>query len=391
MKIIYLLKYGELMLKKKNKKFFEDMVIRNCTALLKDHRIKKTKLFGRLLFEAEVTDRAEIETIAEKLSSRIFGLYSISPGHIAENDLDRIGEECIRQAAEIISDKAPVTFKVEVKRPFKNFDMNSLELAAELGGRVFDNFPHLKVDLKNPDMTIYVEILQEFTIVYSKKYKCLGGLPVGSSGKVGLLLSGGIDSPVAGYMAQKRGCYLNCVYFHSPPHTSQKAKEKVFELARKLKDYQTGIRVFTVNFTESQLMLKKLTDPQYFVVLGRRMMMRIVNEIARTYDFKALVTGENLGQVSSQTLENLNCINSVAELPVIRPLICYDKEETIEIARKIGTFDISILPYDDCCTLFLPPNPNTRSKISNLEREEAKVDIDAIVRKAAETVEVTDL
>jgi tRNA uracil 4-sulfurtransferase len=391
MKILFLLKYGELMLKKKNKLFFEDMVIRNCSAILQEHSIKKKKLYGRLLFEADVTDQAEIDRIAEKLSTRIFGLYSITPGHIAENDLDRIGEECIRQAGEIISAKAPVTFKVEVKRPFKNFSMNSLELAAELGGRVFDNFPHLKVDLKDPDMTIFVEILQDFTIVSSKKYKCAGGLPVGTSGKVGLMLSGGIDSPVAGYLAQKRGCYLNCIYFHSPPHTSQKAKEKVFELAKKLKDYQTGIRIFTVNFTESQLMLKKLTDEQYFVVLGRRMMMRIVNEIARTYDFKAIVTGENLGQVSSQTLENLNCINSIAVLPVIRPLICFDKEETIAIARRIGTFGISILPYDDCCTLFLPPSPNTRSKIHNLEREEAKVNLEEIVKKAVETVEIVDL
>jgi tRNA uracil 4-sulfurtransferase len=391
MKILYLLKYGELMLKKKNKKFFEDMVIRNCTSILKDHSIRKTKLFGRLLFEAEVADEAEKDLITDKLSKRVFGLYSISPGHIAENDIAKIGIECVRQAREIISSTSPVTFKVEVRRPFKNFDMNSLELAAELGGTVFDEFPHLKVDLKNPDMTIFVEILQDFTIVYSKKYRCLGGLPVGSSGKVGLMLSGGIDSPVAGYFAQKRGCYLNCVYFHSPPHTSQKAKEKVFELARRLKNYQTGIRIFTVNFTETQLLLKKSTDEQYFVVLGRRMMMRIVNEIADKYDFKALVTGENLGQVSSQTLENLHCINSVAKLPVIRPLICFDKEETIEIARRIGTFDISILPYDDCCTLFLPPNPNTRSKVTNLEREETKIDIEKIVKKAVETAEIIDL
>jgi len=216
-------------------------------------------------------------------------------------------------------------------------------------------------------------------------------LPVGTSGKVGLLLSGGIDSPVAGYLAQKRGCYLNCIYFHSPPHTSQKAKDKVFELAKKLLDYQSHIRIFTVNFTETQLMFKKYTDEQYFVVLGRRMMMRIANEIARKYEFKALITGENLGQVSSQTLENLHCINSVAELPVLRPLLTYDKEETIEIARKIGTFDISILPYDDCCTLFLPPNPNTRSKVYNLEKEESKLDYQKIVEKAVETVEIIDL
>ena len=391
MKIIYLIKYGELMLKKKNRRFFEDMVIKNCYAVLRSHNIKKVKLFGRFLFEAEVADDAEKDMITEKLRTRIFGLNSISPGIEIENDMDKIAFECIRQAEIEIAAHNPKTFKIEVRRPFKNFAGTSLQIASDLGSAVWTKFQHLEVDLVNPDMTIYVELLQDFTIVYSKKYQCLKGLPVGTAGKVGLLLSGGIDSPVAGYLAQKRGCYLNCIYFHSPPHTSQKAKEKVFELAKKLKDYQTGIRVFTVNFTESQLMLKKLTDEQYFVVLGRRMMMRIANEIAKEHEFKALITGESLGQVSSQTLENMHGIDTIAELPVLRPLICYDKDETIEIARRIGTFDISILPYDDCCTLFLPPNPNTRSKVHNLEREEKKVDIDAIVQKAVKTVEVTDL
>lgn len=391
MKIIYLLKYGELMLKKKNKKFFEDMVIKNCLAILREHDIKKVKLFGRFLLEAEVENEAEKDVITHKLSTRIFGITSVSPGIVIDTDYKKISEECIKQAEIVISTENPVTFKVDVNRPFKNVEMTSIEYAGELGGDIGDKYPHLKVKLKDPDMTIYVEILQDFTIVYSKKYNCLRGLPVGTSGKVGLLLSGGIDSPVAGYLAQKRGCYLNCIYFHSPPHTSQKAKEKVFELAKKLLDYQSHIRIFTVNFTETQIMFKKFTDEQYFVVLGRRMMMRIANEIARKYEFKALITGENLGQVSSQTLENLHCINSVAVLPVLRPLLTYDKEETIEIARKIGTFDISILPYDDCCTLFLPPNPNTRSKVYNLEKEEAKLDYKKIVEKAVETVEIIDL
>ncbi|MFO7810988.1 MAG: tRNA uracil 4-sulfurtransferase ThiI [Candidatus Delongbacteria bacterium] len=391
MKIIYLIKYGELMLKKKNRRFFEDMVIKNCFAVLRGHKIKKVKLFGRFLFEAEVTDEAEKNIITEKLSTRIFGLNSISPGVEIENDLDKIAAECIRQAEIEIAENDPKTFKIEVRRPFKNFERSSIQIASDLGSAVWTKFRHLKVNLVDPDMTIHVELLQDFTIVYSKKYQCLKGLPVGSSGRVGLLLSGGIDSPVAGYLAQKRGCYLNCIYFHSPPHTSQKAKEKVFELARKLKNYQTGIRIFTVNFTEIQLMLKKLTDEQYFVVLGRRMMMRIANAIAKEHGFKALVTGESLGQVSSQTLENIHCTDTIAKLPVLRPLICFDKEETIGIARKIGTFEVSTLPYDDCCTLFLPPNPNTKSKTKYLEREEEKIDIDAIIKKAVETAEVTDL
>ena len=391
MKIIYLIKYGELMLKKKNRRFFEDNAIRNCFALLRDHSVKKVKIFGRLLLEAEVQDEAEKELITQKLSTRIFGLSSISPGTEVINDLDKIAEECIFQAERFIDIHHPKTFRIAVKRPYKNFNMTSLEIAAKLGSAVWTKFQHLEVDLNNADMTISVEILDDFSIVYSKKYQCLKGLPVGTSGKVGLLLSGGIDSPVAGYLAQKRGCYLNCIYFHSPPHTSQKAKEKVIALAKKLLDYPTRLRLFVVNFTESQLMLKKLTAEQYFVVLGRRMMMRIADEIAKEHEFKALITGESLGQVSSQTLENMHCIDTIAELPVLRPLICYDKEETIEIARRIGTFDISILPYDDCCTLFLPPNPNTRSKVKYLEIEESKVDIEAIVKKAVETVEILDI
>ncbi len=391
MKIIYLIKYGELMLKKKNRRFFEDAVIRNCFAVLRGHTVKKVKLFGRLLLETETENEAEKNAVTQKLATRVFGLSSVSPGTSVENDLEKIASECIAQARKYIAQHSPRTFKIEVRRPYKNFAKTSLQIASELGSAVWTEFQHLEVDLNAPDMTIRVELLQDFSIVYSEKHKCLKGLPVGSSGKVGLLLSGGIDSPVAGYLAQKRGCYLNCVYFHSPPHTSAKAKEKVVDLARKLLDYQTKMRLFVVNFTESQLMLKKLTDEQYFVVMGRRMMMRIVNRIAKEYEFKAIITGESLGQVSSQTLENMHCIDTIAELPVLRPLICYDKEETVEIARSIGTFDISILPYDDCCTLFLPPNPNTRSRITELEREEKKLDIGSIVEKAVQTVEIIDL
>ncbi|MBU4485694.1 MAG: tRNA 4-thiouridine(8) synthase ThiI, partial [Candidatus Delongbacteria bacterium] len=226
MKVIYLLKYGELALKKKNKRLFEDMVVRNCMSILKEHNIKKVKLFGRFLLEAEVENEAEKNIITQKLSTRIFGIASVSPGQVVETDYMKISEECLKQAQVVIDTENPKTFKVQVNRPFKNVEMTSIEYAAELGGDIWEAHTDLIVNLKDPEMAIYVEILEDFTIVYSKKYNCLRGLPVGSSGKVGLLLSGGIDSPVAGYLAQKRGCYLNCIYFHSPPHTSQKAKDK---------------------------------------------------------------------------------------------------------------------------------------------------------------------
>ena len=391
MKTIFLLKYGELTLKGKNRRDFENKVIKNAKHVLKDHEILVEKVFGRFVIKTDLTNEVEIKDIAYKLANFVFGLSNVSVGVIVENDMDKINEVAFEQAEKFIKKHDPKTFKIEVKRPFKNMPGTSTKLAADIGAYVWRKLPHLKVKLVSPDMTIRVEILEDYTIISSDKFECLKGLPVGSSGKVGLMLSGGIDSPVAGYLAQKRGCYLNCIYFHSPPHTPQKTKDKVFTLAEKLKQYQQGIRIFTVNFTEIQLMLRKTTDMQYFVILGRRMMIRISNELAKRYKFKAFITGENLGQVSSQTLENLHCMNELANRPILRPLITYDKNETIDIARKIGTYETSILPYDDCCTLFLPPNPRTKAKIRQLEFEEAKLDFQSLVDRAVETVELVDL
>ncbi|MBN2790107.1 MAG: tRNA 4-thiouridine(8) synthase ThiI [Candidatus Delongbacteria bacterium] len=391
MNTIFLLKYGELTLKGKNRRDFENKVIRNAKYVLKDHNIEVEKIFGRFVIKTDSVNEEEIKEIGHKLSNYVFGLANVSIGVTVDNELDKINEVALEQAKKYVDKYHPETFKIEVRRPFKNMPGTSTKIAADIGAYVWNALPDLKVKLVDPDMTIMVEILEDFTIISSEKLQCLKGLPVGTSGKVGLLLSGGIDSPVAGYMAQKRGCYLNCIYFHSPPHTPQKTKDKVFALAEKLKQYQQGIRIFTVNFTEIQLMLRKTTDMQYFVLLGRRMMIRISNEIAKRYKFKAFITGENLGQVSSQTIENLHCMNILAKIPILRPLITYDKNETMEIARKIGTYETSILPYDDCCTLFLPPNPRTKAKVRQLEFEEAKLDFQSLVDRAVETVEMVDL
>jgi len=392
-KSLFLLKYGELALKGKNRRIFESTLIKNTKHALRDYKISIIKPFGRYFVEAEVENDAEKDEIFNILQNNVFGIATVAEGESVENDFEIIKDKALDMAKKYI-DEHPgqvKNFRIETKRPNKNFIKDSLEMDREIGSHVFLHFGNLDVKLKRPDMTVYIEVLDDYTFIYTEKKRALRGLPVGTAGKVGLLLSGGIDSPVAGYLAQKRGCYLNCIYFHSPPYTTQKAKDKVITLAKKLGNYQNHVRLFVVNFSETQLMFKKLTDIQYFVVLGRRMMMRMCNQIAEKYRFKALVTGENLGQVASQTIENLHCVNSIAELPVLRPLICFDKEETMELAEKIDTFETSILPYDDCCTLFLPPKPNTKSKVKFLEREEAKVNFQEIVNRAVETVEIIDL
>ncbi|MBN1968612.1 MAG: tRNA 4-thiouridine(8) synthase ThiI [Candidatus Delongbacteria bacterium] len=385
---LLLVKYGEITLKGKNKNMFINKVISNTKNALWGIKFEIIREFNRFLINLKNDDELEKAIAA---ITKVFGLYNVSIIDTVPSKINDIVNKAIDQVGIELKERKVNTFKVDVKRTWKAFPGVSTELAGDIGWEIGEVYKDLKVDLKNPDLTVYIEILSNHTMIYTKKITCLKGMPVGTAGKVGLLLSGGIDSPVAGYLAQKRGCYLNCIYFHSPPHTSMKAKEKVLKLAEKLKDYQGRIKVMVVNFTESQLMLKKLTKQEYFVVLGRRVMMRIANKLAKKHDFKAFVTGENLGQVASQTLENLHCTNTIADLPIIRPLISYDKEETIEIARKIGTFDISILPYDDCCTLFLPPNPNIKSRIEDLELEEQNVNIEEIVNRAVDTVEIIRL
>lgn len=397
MKRLYLIKYGELMLKGKNRKFFENKVINNIRHILKEEfDIRVKKVFGRLFLE--VTAKQEYETVEDldkhliDTINHVFGLHSISEGKTLKSDKDEIVKEVIETVRKELEKNPDIkTFSIRAKRPEKEFPHKSVEMNAICGEAVLNDFPDLKVSLKNPDLEVSIEILTEFTFIYTKKHLISSGMPVGTAGDVLLLLSGGIDSPVAGYLAQKRGCRLSCLYFHAPPHTSEKAKEKVVDLARVLKKYQGKIRLYVVNFTETQMMLKKFTKQENFVILGRRMMMRIANKIAEQDKYLAFVTGESLGQVASQTLQNLHCVNEIADKPILRPLISYDKVEAMDLARKIGTYDISIRPYDDCCTLFLPPNPDTKANPKYLVRQERNVNIEALVDRAVETVEVIQL
>lgn len=396
---VFLIKYGELALKGKNKTIFEDKVISNVKNALLEYKLKVTKPYNRFILEFRDDEFEKDGGITEKdylkvldvLRNRIFGISYVSIAEIVESEMEVFKTKALELAKEFYAenkDKILIkTFKAETKRNDKNFPKTSVETDLEVGSHLGVYFSELGVKLKKPDMTVFIEILQDYTFIYVNRYKALRGMPVGSAGRVGLLLSGGIDSPVAGYLAQKRGCYLHCIYFHSPPHTSEKAKQKVITLAKKLTNYQYKIKLYVINFTETQLLLKKNTKREYFVVLGRRVMIRIANIIAERKNLLALVTGENLGQVASQTLQNLHCVNELAEKPILRPLITYDKDETVELAQQIDTYNTSILPYDDCCTLFLPPKPNTKAQVKYLEYEEKNVNIEEIVNKAVETME----
>lgn len=383
MLVKFLLKYGELTLKGKNRSIFEDRLINNAKTALKKYKTRVYKPYGRFFLEVEVASQEEITEIKHILQQKVFGLHSVALGLSVRSDINVISETSLKMVKEYLKENPQKkTFKIETKRPYKKFPMQSPEVSMQVGGDIFEAIEELGVKMKNPDFVLHVEIISDETYIYIEKERCQRGLPVGSSGRVGLLLSGGLDSPVAGWLSQKRGCILEAIYFHSPPYTTEKAKQKVKDLAKVLSTYQNKLKLHIVHFTEIQLMMKSCIRMEYFVILGRRMMVRIANQIAEDSRLEALVTGENLGQVASQTIQNLHCVNTIAELPILRPLIAFDKDDTMDIARKIGTYDISILPYDDCCSLFLPPDPSTKSKIKYLELEEKKFPVEELVKNS---------
>jgi thiamine biosynthesis protein ThiI len=306
----------------------------------------------------------------------------MSPATIVERDVESIAAEALIQAKAL----PPGTFKVKTKRRDKRFPTPSMEVSMEVGGQIHTKLG-LEVDVHNPDHTIHIEIGDVRSFVYTQTIKGPGGLPVATAGRVGLLLSGGIDSPVAGHAALRRGCLLSAIYFHSFPYTGDKTKEKVLDLAKVLAGYQRDLRVHVVHFTDAQKTLREHGPGELAVLLYRRMMMRVACKIAEANHLQALATGENLGQVASQTLENLRVIEDASSLPILRPLITYDKSDIIDVARSIGTYDTSILPYDDCCTLFVPKHPATKARIVDLERAEKGLDLDAMAQAMADAAE----
>lgn len=379
---LLLIRYGELSLKGRNRKTFENILLNNMRSALEgvEHG-KINKTFGRIYLET----RGNWRELTERLQ-HIFGIVSISP--VLKRDLDL---ESLKAGAEVLVKDTPgATFKVEARRPNKSFPYKSPEICHTLGGHLLRNFPHLKVDVHNPDFVLNVEIRQEGAFLYSQIVPCLGGLPAGSSGKGLLLLSGGIDSPVAGFLSMKRGVDLEGLHFYSYPFTSERSKEKVLELAQRLAPYNTrgSMKVWIAYFTEIQKALRQSSYSSLSITLMRRFMLRIGAALADREQAYALITGDSLGQVASQTMESIHTINAVTNMPIYRPLIGLDKQEIINLAVEIDTYETSILPYEDCCTVFVPQNPATRPKIEQVLRAEAELDVEGLVEEALAKTEL---
>jgi thiamine biosynthesis protein ThiI len=377
-----LLRYGELALKGKNRTDFENQLIGNIRAKLDKYPdIRVTRTFGRLFVEP---GEHPVEPLLEELKT-VFGLVGMSPAIRVESDWERIKEAALELVKGLGDGER--TFKVVAKRSDKSFPIPSQEMNHRLGGFLLKTVPGLKVDVHHPDLTLHVEVRNKVTYVYGNDIPGPGGLPVGVSGRVMLLLSGGIDSPVAGYLALKRGAELHAVHFHSYPYTSERAKQKVVDLAQILTRFGGTIHLHVVPFTEIQTEINKHCDRSYSITVMRRFMLRISEALAKKHRALALVTGESLGQVASQTLESMNAINDVTNMPILRPVIGMDKHEIMDIARRIGTYETSILPYEDCCTVFLPKSPKTRPDKEVAAREEARLDVERLVREAVDGTE----
>ncbi len=375
---VILIKYGELSTKKGNRNFFINTLYRNIQSKLSkfDVRIRK----DRAHMYIEFVD-SDLENIKKNID-KVFGIHKYHVANIVETDYESIAANVL----EVAKNSTFKTFKVETKRSDKNFPIPSLEMSQKLGGVVLRNIPNIKVDVHNPELLIQVEIREENTYVYCDSYMGAGGYPVGTQPTALLMLSGGIDSPVAGYLAMKRGIQLECVYFEAIPHTSLEARNKVIELTRKLCGYTNSINLHIVNFTKIQESIYKNCRGDYCITIMRRMMYRIMERLCTKYKGLAIVNGESVGQVASQTLNSMSVINSVTNVPVIRPVACYDKLEIMDIARKIDTYDISILPYEDCCTIFVPKHPVINPKIEIAEEEEEKFDYNDLIDEAVENL-----
>lgn len=350
---VILIKYGELTTKKGNRKLFIDTLYRNISEKLKNLDVNIFSDMSRMYIEYLTIDEEKIL----KLIKEVFGIHAFLVAYKTNSEIEHI-EKTI---SDILNDNLDLninyTFKVETKRSDKKFSLDSVECCHYFGGYILKNFKNLKVDVHNPDLLVHIEIRENYSYIYLNEYMGLGGYPVGTLGKGLLMLSGGIDSPVAGYLSIKRGIKLDLVYFEAIPHTSLEARNKVIELAKKLAVYGGNMRLIIVPFTKLQEEIYKYSLGNYPITIMRRMMYRIMEKLSLKYKSLVIINGESIGQVASQTLTSMNVINSVTNLPVIRPVACFDKLEIIDIAKKIKTYDISILPYEDCCTVFVPKHP----------------------------------
>ncbi len=388
MKEIILIKLGEIVLKGLNRKNFEDALMRNLKRRLAKIGEFHVQIAQSTISISPVHDDTDFDEV-EDCVSKVFGIAAFSRACVTEKDIDKIKQAAVEYLADTFD--TPKTFKVEAKRSDKKFPYKSPEICEEVGGYLSDNFPNISVDVHNPDVTVTVEIRDFGAYIRAGLIRGAGGIPVGTGGKACVLISGGIDSPVASYMMAKRGLELTAVHFASPPYTSIRAEEKVVELLQRVAKYSGRMKMFTVPFTEIQEQIREKCKEDYFTIIMRRFMMEIAEEIARKNGCHALITGESLGQVASQTLNAIECTDNACNMPVFRPLIGMDKEEIISVSRKIDTFDISIQPYEDCCTVFTPKHPKTKPVLSEVIAEQNKLDCKGLIQRAVEGVKLTNI
>lgn len=382
---VILIKYGELTTKKENRSLFINRIYENMKLALNGYDIKITKNRVRMFIDPKDENIDDIVSIVKN----IFGIHSIVIAYKVKTNIDTIEESILN----IVPSVNFNTFKVETDRADKKFEIDSMDFSRQIGALILKNIPNKKVDVHNPDYLLKIEIREDYTYIYLKEIKALGGYPVGVAGKGLLMLSGGIDSPVAGYMAMKRGIKLECIYFESPPHTSMAAKNKVKTLVTKLNKYQPSIKLHIINFTKIQESIYKNIDSTYMITIMRRMMYRIAEKVLYQRNCYVLINGESVGQVASQTLTSMQVINNVTNIPVIRPVACLDKLEIIDIAKKIDTYETSILPYEDCCTIFLPKHPVINPSLERAIEYEKTFDYQELINEAVlnkETIEISN-
>ena len=385
---IFLLKLGEIVLKGANKKLFENKLRTNVARRMRPFGDFKVSILQSTVYVEPENDLCDLDGAWEACHT-IFGPISICRSRPCEKNEDAIFDAVVNYLGDDLA--AAKSFKVESKRSDKRFPLNSIQISQAIGGRLAEAFPEVPVDVHHPDYTVYVEVRDYAAYVHGPAESGAGGLPTGVGGRAAVLLSGGIDSPVAGYMIAKRGVELEAIHFFSYPYTSELAKDKVLELARRMARYCGRMTVDVVGFTEIQEAIRDNCPEEYFTIIMRRFMMRIAQRIARDHGCECLVTGENLGQVASQTMQAMAVTHAVVDMPVFHPLIGMDKEEIVTIARRIDTLATSILPYEDCCTVFTPKHPKTKPKRSEVERIEQKLDVEALIARAIENTELVKI
>ena len=384
MKEMFLLKLGEIVLKGANRRTFEETLKKNVRRTVSHFGAFKVYIMQSTVYVEPQADDCDLDG-AWEACGHVFGVSSMCRCRACEKNLDAIYQAVVDYLGDELSVQR--SFKVESKRSDKSFPLNSIQISQEIGGRLAEAFPQVAVDVHTPAYVVNVEVRDFAAYIHGPAVPGAGGLPTGTGGRAAVLLSGGIDSPVAGYMIAKRGVELECIHFFSYPYTSERAKEKVLELAKLMTRYCGRMTVDVVGFTEIQEAIRDHCREEYFTIIMRRFMMRISEAIARDHGAKCLVTGENLGQVASQTMDAMAVTGAVVHMPIFHPLIGMDKEEIVTIARKIGTLDTSILPYEDCCTVFTPKHPKTKPSLGPVEAEEAKLDVTGLIARAIENTE----